>query len=102
MVVQEPLPEIKQASVGSAKVFLLAFGDQVIPGEDCGDEEFLVHIDAAADGDDCTHIDGPPFRFGREAVTVPPHIKPRQSKQFLVCGLDHLTDLCLKGGTYTD
>ncbi len=102
VVVQEPLPEIKQASVGSAKVFLFALGDQMIPGKNCGDEEFLVDIDATADGNDFTHNSDPPFQLGREAVTVPPHIKLRQSKQFLVCGLDHLTDLCLKGGTYTD
>ncbi len=32
----------------------------------------------------------------REAVTEPPHIKLRKFKQFLVCGLDRLTYLCLK------
>jgi len=58
-ILKEPLPESKQASVGSAKVLLLTLGNQIIPREDCGDEEFLVHINATTDRNRFTHTAPP-------------------------------------------
>jgi hypothetical protein len=59
VVVKEPLLESKQVSEGSTKVLLLTLGNQVIPCKDCGDEKFLMHIDAATDWNCFTHDDPP-------------------------------------------
>jgi len=60
VVVKEPLLKSKQVSEGSTKVLLLTLGNQIIPCKDCGDEKFLVHIDAATDWNCFTHT-VPPF-----------------------------------------
>ena len=60
VIVKEPLLRGKQVSEGSTKVFLLTLGNQIIPCKDCGNEKFLVYIDATTDWNRFTHI-APPF-----------------------------------------
>ena len=43
-------------------MLLLTLGNQVIPHEDCGDEEFLVHINATTDWNGFTHT-APPSKL---------------------------------------
>ena len=77
VIVKEPLLKGKQVSEGSTKVLLFTLGNQVIPCKDCGDEKFLVHIDAATDWNSFTHTVPSFLIWKREAGNVPPHIKPR-------------------------
>jgi len=60
VVVKEPLLEFKQATVIGGEALLLVLGKDVVGGgDDCGDEKGLVHIDAATDGVNQTHIHPP-------------------------------------------
>ena len=91
----------KQAFVESGEAFLLVFGRFIIACDECGNEKGFVNIDATTDWIREFHK-RTPFVIERKAVTESPHIKFQELKQFLVCGLDGLTYLCLKGDSYTD
>ena len=70
--------EIKQATVIGGEALLSISGKDVVGrSDDCGDEKGLVHIDAATDGVNQTHIHPPSCIWKRETVTAPPHNKPK-------------------------
>ena len=101
IVVKEPLLEFKQAFVESGKAFRHVLGRFKTTCDDYGNEKDFVNIDATTDWI-CEFHKHTPFIIEGKAVAESPHIKLPELKQFLVCGLDGLTYLCLKGDSYTD